>query len=462
MIELPIDGGFYESESLPVSAQRLINWYVSVPQTGGALSQAQLFGTDGITEFATTGTNQQANRGGIVFNDAAYFLNGDGLYKFSPDGAYTLIGTLPGPSGRAFFAENGVQMMVLVDGRGWIVDTSDTFTEITDPGFTANGTPKSLTFLDSYFIVTTDEKKFIRSDPRNGLSWGALNFFSAEADPDAIVTCVTWANQLHIIGTQTTEAYQNNAGIFRRQQGYVIDKGAVSPFTIKTGQAVYFYGAGENETPGIYALSNGAQKISTRPIDKILGETDLTEAWAWSYSRSGHRFVGFVITDRCFVYDESVGKWHERESLIDDPRGFTFTDRWRVNSIIQAYGKILVGDSQDGRIGELSNNVYTEYGDDVLRTWIGPPLENQGEAFRIMKLEATVESGNTGIIRLSTSRDGGKTYGNEMQRSMGDLGEYNQKVIWRRLGRYSRFATLKLEMSDPVNPVVIKLQADVR
>jgi hypothetical protein len=37
-IQLPIANGFYQSESLPVSAQQCVNWYPNVVQTQG-LSQ---------------------------------------------------------------------------------------------------------------------------------------------------------------------------------------------------------------------------------------------------------------------------------------------------------------------------------------------------------------------------------------------------------------------------------------
>ena len=68
----------------------------------------------------------------------------------------------------------------------WIIDESSgsPFLPITDAGFKANGVPEQVVFIDSFFLVTTDSKKFIRSDANNGLSWNALNFFTAEADPD--------------------------------------------------------------------------------------------------------------------------------------------------------------------------------------------------------------------------------------------------------------------------------------
>ena len=49
-IQLPIANGFYSSESLPISAQRCINWYPNIVQTQG-LSQETLFGIPGMGQF---------------------------------------------------------------------------------------------------------------------------------------------------------------------------------------------------------------------------------------------------------------------------------------------------------------------------------------------------------------------------------------------------------------------------
>ena len=52
---LPIANGFYESDSLPISAQECVNWYPNIVQAP-ALAQETLFGTPGITQLATSGT----------------------------------------------------------------------------------------------------------------------------------------------------------------------------------------------------------------------------------------------------------------------------------------------------------------------------------------------------------------------------------------------------------------------
>jgi Neuraminidase (sialidase) len=57
-------------------------------------------------------------------------------------------------------------------------------------------------------------------------------------------------------------------------------------------------------------------------------------------------------------------------------------------------------------------------------------------------------------VWLSYSKDGGHTYGNEISVSMGELGDYSKRLMWRRLG-IARNWTFKLRTWTP-NRVVLK------
>ncbi len=482
MIPLDISGGFYESDSSPISAQQCTNWYVNIPQTEGALSPGNLFGTAGLTQLQTSGAVNNANRGSHVKGGLPYFLNGEVLFRLDRtiDGfgveTFTLVslGTIPGKT-RASFADNGTQLMVVVGGDGWIIDESSgsPFLKITDLDFKANGTPEQVVFIDSFFLVTTDSKKFIRSAANDGLTWDALDFFTAEADPDDIVAPIVFKNQALIGGGGTIEFFQDLAGTFQRINGMIINKGIFAPFGIvNTSDSVMFIGGGVNESPAIWALSGSSvQKVSTTAIDAVLKRfpiEDIELAFAWSYAQSGAYFVGFTFPERTFVFDTITSKWHERKSQIVDARGLALTTKWRMNSMVTAYNKILCGDAIDGRIGSLDLDTFTEYDNEIIRTFTTQPFANQGQSFSVSKMEITMESG-VGLadepvepqIRMSFSKDT-KTFNNEIWRGFGNIGEFFRRAIWRRLGRFSRYAVFKFEMSDPVKPVIIKLEANIK
>ena len=486
-INLPIDLGFYVSDSLPIAAMECDNWYPNTPQTQGAVTTGNLFGTPGLNQVATTGILQQINRGAWRKGDVPYFVNGETLFSLNSDFTINTLGAIPGTS-RLSFSDNGKQLMVLDpdSGNGWIVDeTSGTpFQQITDLDFTANGKPQYVVFADSFFICSTDTNKFIKSNANDGLSWVATDFGSAEKDPDPIVAPIVFRGELFVTGSETIQSFNNNAAqagaSFPYQaSGLVLPKGCFAPFSLVSASNTFMWiGGGEDESPAIWAFTgNDAQKVSTTAIDSALQrftDEEIKAAFAISYAQKGAYFICWTVANKTFCYDTITSKWHTRSSAIKDIAGTVETQRWRVNSLVTAYGKVLCGDSIDGRIGELDIDVFTEYGENIRRTVTTANLENQLEAYMIPEMEATVESGvalsydpvtQEGAnpeMRLSWSDDGGKTYTQEISKTMGKIGEYMRRVIWSRLGRASRFRLFKFEYSEPFKAVLIRIDARIK
>lgn len=480
-VELPIGGGFYKSDSLPIAAQECVNWFVNIPQ-GAAISDAQLFGVPGKVLLKSSGTTKQINRGIHVKGGIPYFVNGTTLYSMSrsvdTDGVETFtintLGTIPG-SGRVSMADNGTQLMVLVPGgNGYIYNelAGTPFSQITDTDFTANGDPQMVVFVDGYFLVTTDSKKFIVSSLNDGTSWDALDFGTAESDPDDIVSPVVFRNQVFIFGSETGEGFQNIGGAdfpFVRT-GLFIDKGVFARHSIiNTNSSFMFIGGGVNESPAIWQYSSGLTKISTTAIDDVLNnltDTELSEVFSWSYAQKGQYFIGFVLPSTVFVYNATNGLWHERKSYYTDGAGFTSTIRDRSNGMVNAYGRILVSDSVDGRIGYIDIGTYTEYGANIIRTFSPPTIENGQKSFILNRVNILMESGVGDLITtdpqvtMSLSQNN-RQFNYNLSRSIGAIGEYGWQVVWRRLGRIKRYVTLKFTLSDPVKPVVIKVIADI-
>ncbi len=80
-MQLEIATGFYQSDSLPLAAQRCINWEPIIPQAS-ALSQRALFDVFGITTRTLTGaTITGINRGMQVVNGVPYLINENALYS---------------------------------------------------------------------------------------------------------------------------------------------------------------------------------------------------------------------------------------------------------------------------------------------------------------------------------------------------------------------------------------------
>lgn len=472
MPELPFATGFYEGISRPLASQECVNYYPLVPETN-ALSGAALIGTPGVTQVSTvTGKN----RGSHVMNGIAYVVNGTSLFRINGDFTTDSLGQIDG-TGRISMADNGTELCIVVPGlTGYIfTSTPDTLTEITDVDYFSLGPSRSVCYIDGFFVHTAD-KIFYISNLNQGLIYGSLDFGTAEVDPDGIVGCHVSRNQLFIFGTETTEVFQNIGGAdfpFQRIQGAVFPKGLKSKFAVKEfDNSFVFLGSGTNEKPSVWRFTgNSAQKISNSAIDFLLQEyteAELQQSFAMTYAENGAFFFLLTMPRNTIVYDATASGlqgrpvWHERKSGIGEG------GRWRANSMIEAYGEILVGDAFDGRIGKIDQDTHTEYGIEIIRWFTTTPFNNQGDRIIVSQIELMIESGVGNLaapgddpqMRLSFSDDGGFNFSNEIPRSMGTTGKYNQRLIWRNQGRINLSRILKFKTSSPVKASVIKLTAN--
>lgn len=470
-VTIDVGNGYYESDSLPFANQRCVNLYPNYPQAP-ALSSTSLFEVQGIEEVLTTSRNAaDSNRGSWVFNAVPFFVNGDFLYRldrsvgFGGAVSYKIVtlGEIEG-TGAVSMSDNGRQLIIIdSEGNGHIYQptANPQLQSITDAGFQANGIPKRVVFIDSYFVVTTNQKKAIISSPNDGTNWNALDFISAEADPDEIVAPFVFKNQLYLLGAETTETYRNigGAGVpFQRINGFVLSQGCIAPNSVQSiGNKVLWVGNGANEQPVIW-LFNGSepQKISSTAIDtKIheLSEEEVSNIYSWSYSLRGHEFIAFTASNWTFIFDTATTKWHERESETRDTRGFRITKPCRIRTVVSAYNELLVGDSEDGRIGLIKAGVYKEYDEPLISFFTTSPLYDMGNSFSLPSIEVLCDSGvgNSDApnpeIRLEVSRDGA-VFENPRTRYLGAVGDRKIRQIWYKNGRVSRYCIFKVTVSD--------------
>ena len=123
----------------------------------------------------------------------------------------------------------------------------------------------------------------------------------------------------------------------------------------------------------------------------------------------------------------------------------------------------IVADYDQGRLYRIDPTALTENGSPIEREIIGETVASQDESFiPIDCLRVDMETGvgttsGQGVdpqIALSISRDNGKTWGPEMWKTAGKIGDYRTRVEWRRLGT-PRYFTPKIRMTDPVKTVVV-------
>ncbi len=478
-IPVSLNKGLYISESKPVGSVVMKGLYVNIPETNGAISEAQLFPVPGLVELSNTG-DSEVNRGAHVMAGIPYFINGQTLYRLESDLVTTTeLGTIA-DSVRVSTADNGTQLLIVVPGTriGYIYTADGGLTQITDSTFTdtEKEAPEICVFIDSYFVINRGSKEFFHSNVNDGLVYGALDFTSAESDPDVIRSLHVHKSQLFVFGSETVEVYQTSSGTgsgfaFQAIKGFVMPKGIASPHSVtEFNSSFVFIGQGVNESAKVYIFTgSGFQAISDTSVDFLLQEDadNIDDAFVWNYTFRGAVFVGFSSENGTVVYDAKASElsgqkvWHQRES-----HGLQDKSRWRVNSIVTAYENLLVGDSDSGIVGKIDNDVGNDYDNPIVRDFSLKTLENNSEPMFFNSIEVVIDSGqglgngDTPKIHMRYSDDA-RVYTPPRSRSAGQQGQYNIKCKWNQLGTTERYRIFNFQMSDDVHWTILKVLVNI-
>lgn len=460
-MRVPLATQSYRARALPLSAQRLVNLYPEI-QPPDAKSKLVLYGTPGLRLFGEAGNGPI--RGAHVMNDQLYVVSGSGVYLVDGSGIGTLLGTVGG-LGHCPMSDNGTQLAICTpddSGKAYIA-TATTLNQITDPDFPQ---VSSVDYLDGYFIFTIlDSDEFIISAIRDGTAYDALDFATAEASPDKLLACLADHRELWMFGTNSIEVWQNtgaNNFPFERISGAVLEKGCGARDSVaKLNNAVFWLG---NDLIVYRALGFVPERISTHAIEYALskyGRTD--DAFAHTYTQEGHFFycLTFPSAGASWVYDPENQFWHERES-----RGL---GRWRVNDIVSCYGQVIGGDLSSGKLYAIEMDTYSEDGTAIVRSAVSPPLHADGKRAIMRSFEIEVECGvglTTGQgsdpqAMLDWSDDGGKTWSNQLSRSIGAIGAFTRRVKWNRLGQFRTARVVRVAISDPIKVAIIAANTEI-
>lgn len=457
-VPIPLFGPGLRAKSPYVTAKELVNLYCE-QRPAGEKASIVAYGTPGLELFADLGATPI--RGGIrpSTGSVAYVVHRGTFYEVDAAGTTTARGVIGTTSGRVSMEFNGVQVMIVDGTAGYIYNTSTTaFAQITDGDFPAN--PTTVTYLGLRFVVSVaDSNSYYWSDVNNGLSWDALNFASAEASPDPIISVFASNGQLALLGTATTEF----AGIsgdadaaFTALQGSANEWGIAARWSLAKFDNTYACLMKNRMGQVMVAQLNGylPKKISTPDIDSIInGYSTVSDASAYSYMAGGHPMyvISFPTVAKSWLYDGSTGIWSQLRSdgitRHIGEFGFSFDD--------QTY---LVSDYSSGRLYRLAPDVYTDNGAAIVRQLV---TENIGVPGQVLisadKLRLDMEvgvglatgAGSGPLIGLEVSRDNGQTWGAQMWKTFGAAGAYGEIVEWRRLGT-ARVFNFRFTVTDPV------------
>lgn len=492
-MKTPILGSAYVARSVNAADNRMVNLFPEIVPEGGK-EPAFLQRAPGLTALATVGVGPI--RGLWTFGEYGYAVSGTMLYQIDSNWNAVAKGTVVG-SGPVSMADNGTQLFIAANPQGYIYNANiDVLQQITDPDFPGAGT---VGYIDGYFTFNEPgTQKIWVTSLLDGLAVDPLEFSSAEGNPDNVVAVFVDHREVWVFGTNSTEVWYD-AGLLdfplARIQGAFNELGCAAPYSVaKMDNQVYWLGKDARGQGIVYrAAGYIGQRVSTHAIEWQMQEyADLTDAVGYTYQQDGHSFyvLNFPSANTTWVYDVATGAWHERASLNDGE-----FNRHRANSQMFFNNTTVVGDYENGKIYAFDLNVYADDGapQKWLRSWralptgannltrtiqhalqldcetgVGLnlyPAAGQQDLTTESGLNITTESGDLLITAaypaapgyipqamLRFSDDGGHTWSNEQWKSMGAIGNFGKRTIWRRLGATMKIRDRVYEVSgtDPV------------
>ncbi len=453
------------SRAPQLNNEHLLNW-MTEKQPSGAKGQTPLFGCPGILRFGSAGN--QPSRGACMFGQHAMFVQGTSLYEIRANGNEILWGENIGGSNPVGMASNGLQLMIVNGVKGWTFDFTNGLAVVTDPNFQP---ARTVTFLDNYFLFDhRDTRQWFISALLDGRTYSGLDFASAEGGQGNVVAVRENLQFIFVFCTDHIELWYDAGAAsfpFQRYTGGIINYGCVAPYSIvRTDGALFFLG-----TDNIFYRLQGnvAIRISTHPIERLIAaEPNPEHAECITFTVQGHKLIFVTLPSQSVTlcYDVSTERWHERDSV---DALFISLGRYRARTALEAYGKILVGDAYDGRIGSINWDWFKEY--DLPMRGIIDTITQHSDRNRLFcsRFELDMETG-VGLTRgqgsepqimLRKTVDGGKTYGPQQPwRTMGKQGEFTQRLRWLRQGM-ARQMGWRLEITDPVRWTIIAAHADI-
>jgi hypothetical protein len=511
-------GPAYQLDSVQIDAQRCVNWYPEVIEsgTGKGAQVAFLAETPGLEEFIEVGDGpircvhvDNVGRLWVVSGNKLYLVYYEsGVLTASPvdggdSGSFLETSTGPVKAKSSIPADGGGLNRcdtLFVDGEHiykFIDYGTGGFTDFVKQSYDGNAHPggdagaTQLVWADSFFIINEIDTFFegrtnrFWVSARSSMDFDGLNFEATLAGAGALLAMESNHNDLWLFYETFSEVYVNTGNgdfPFDRVQGGYIEVGCAAEYSVaKIDGTIFWLGKSKDGTGQVFAARGlQPQRVSTHAIERTIANYgDISNASAWTYESLGHKFYVLNFDEATWVYDLSTGLWHERaytnNGTLERHRAqYHAFHSGVIKPVVGIYPTLNIGtpthfvsDYESNKLYILKEGVYTDNGDAITRIRTTPHLSSNLSRMTCheFKLDMVTGVGLDGDgqssdpkIMLTWSKDGGHTWSSEnwesIGKQVGGIGEYSKRVIWRRLGMF-RDIIFSVKITDPVKARLI-------
>lgn len=457
IIEQPLFGLGLQSKSPNITANKLVNAYYEFSREKDRTS-VSIFGTPGLELFIDKGDTPW--RGLHPFGDLLYGVHRGTMYSINNAGTITSLGTLGTTTGRVDMEDDG-DYIVMVDGSEIYTYQTSTSTFATGSDAQRPTSPNTLAFQGQRILADEDGTgQFKGADLTDPTSWDALNFATAESNPDDLVRIINYRGTVVLFGESSIEFWSNIGGAgfpYGRVLNADVEYGLKARWSVASFAGTYAFLAKNREGQAIVVALNGysdPQRISNQDFEHIINNySDVTDASGFGYMLGGHPMyqLNFPTEGKSWLYDGSTQYWSELE--------YNGGARHRAEFGVDYLNERIVADYENGSLYKLKADVYTDNGEEIPLRIRGRHIYNNRRKLRFTRLElgyepaTTTDHTDTPVAGLRVSKDGGHSWGTQTFSELGKVGEYKNRCIWRRLGS-GRDMVCEIEITEPIKKVI--------
>ena len=337
-------GPSYTSLSVNADAQRCLNMYLEVLESGQGKNKFALYGKPGLTTPAFCTLPQSPVRGLWSGDGRLFAVAGNGvnttLYEVSSSGSIIrTAGTMPADNGDGTLVQMFASVAESQASPGtvlWIVTGGatyyDTGTSLIRPTYASGGYVDATmgAYVDGYFIAQVPNSNFLQISPpydHAGI-WQKLQSFNKSGAPDRLIAILADKEEVYLFGQITSEVWRNtgngfNGFAFEKDPSGTMQMGIAARRTaVSMNQGVAWI-AQDIRGRGIAVFAKGYQpnRISTHAVEQAWRQfTKIDDAEAFVYQEDGHEFwvISFPAGNATWVYDatasQQIGQpiWTER------------------------------------------------------------------------------------------------------------------------------------------------------
>lgn len=454
-MKVPLKLGAYQAKSIIANAQRCVNLYVENNPEDAPFPTTHYL----MPGLLVKATSAQLGWRGLYFanNGKLYGVCGSKAFYIASDWTLKELGTLSSSSGQVRMIDNGTTIVV-VDGSQYgytITLEDDKFKQITDAAFYGGCTVQ---YGDGFFALPRPDTNQFFISLAFQAKFDALDFAGKTGFSDDLVTLQVTKRYIYLLGALTSEVWYNSGAAafpYERMPGTFIQHGcAAADSAAQMDGAVYWLSQSKEGKCIVVRTENyEAKRISTHAIENEFQKYErVDDALAYTMQFEGHFFyvLTFPTADKTWVFDLSTSQWSEWLWL--DAQGGLH--RHRSNCFAYAYGALIVGDWENGKLYELRQDTMTDDAKPITRIRSFPHFVDDGNRVMYRELIADFQIGegdNHGVVPvyLRWSDTKGASWGNSIEESFGLEGDYLKSVQFQRLGM-ARDRVFELSWSAPV------------